>query len=317
MTPEISVIIPVFNNEKTIVRVVEALSRQKDINHEIIAVDNGSKDLSVSYLKTAAEKNKDYLFFLEEHKKGAAAARNTGVKKANSDLIIFLGGDIIPDKNLLARHLSVHIKEPENEVGCLGNVTWDPVLDPTPFMVFLENGGPQNAFGKIAGEEWVDPESFFYGSNVSLKKELFEKVGGFDEDNFDGYGWEDLELGYRLKKNNFRLKYEPSALGYHHHPYSLSFVRERSKKVGYGYVKYKNNHPSIKGWNLDDERWKYYFRELIFSKLLMSPVVALAEFGEKKYKWNCLYERLLSQSFYKGVHEALTKKELHVEKLQS
>lgn len=311
---KISVVIPVFNNEKTILKIIEILLKQRKINHEIIAVDNGSTDRSVFYLREAAERNKDYIYFFEERKRGAAAARNTGAKKAKSEVILFLGGDIIPDKNLLDRHWETHLQYPKIEIGCLGNVTWDQAVSPTPFMIFLENGGPQNAFGNLAGSDWADPEHYFYGSNISIKKEIFERAGGFDENNFSGYGWEDLELGYRLKKLNFRLKYEPTAVGFHHHFYSLSKVTERSKKVGRGFVKLKKKHPDIKGWDLKSEKWKYYFRGFLFNGMTTSFLTAVAKFGEKKYQWNRLYNRVLSQAFYKGVHEALTKKGSHVEK---
>jgi len=66
------------------------------------------------------------------------------------------------------------------------------------------------------------PWVFMCGGNVSISAEMFQRTGGFDE-NFTGWGLEDIELAYRLHNNGARFIYEPEAVNYHQtHSFSLS-----------------------------------------------------------------------------------------------
>lgn len=302
---KISVIIPVFNNSGTLPSVLRALlGQKKNGDYEIIFVDNGSKDASFKIIEQAARVNGSCIKVAREEKRGAAAARNKGAKLASSPIILFLGGDIIPQPGLLSNHLSVHELYPENHTGCLGLVTWDPAISPTPFMVYLEHGGPQNAFGEIAGTNFVDPEKYFYGSNISLKKETFMDSGGFADGAFSEYGWEDLELGVRLKKKGFQLYYEPEAKGYHHHRVSFLEVEERMVSVGRMYAVLKNMHPHVAGPDLERENKRYFWRKAVFTPWVVSALRVLALFFEQRKITPWLYGRLLSLAYYKGVHLA-------------
>ena len=78
----------------------------------------------------------------------------------------------------------------------LGHVRWAREVRVTPFMHWLEHG-VQFDYPAIDGIEagW----GRFYGANVSAKRELVERVGGFDEVRLP-YGYEDLDFGYRARR---------------------------------------------------------------------------------------------------------------------
>lgn len=311
--PEISVIVPCFNNLETLPRILDALSKENKINSEIIVVDNGSNDGSCEYLSKRAETQKN-LVFLTEEKRGAGAARNKGAVSARSSLLLFFGGDILPAGNLLGTHLATHTKNKDIKAGCLGFVTWAPDLPPTPFMVFLEHGGPQNAFGEIAGKTEVDSKKYFYGSNISLRKETFFAVGGFDTEHFSGYGWEDADLGLRLAKTGFRLFYEPLARGYHWHRLSLQDVQKRMLAIGEGLVALKKIHNEVADYDLVKERKKYWPRRIVFGWLLGGIIERLAMYCETRFVFPTLFRLAISQPFYNSVHVALKKREKCVDK---
>lgn len=314
LAPRISVVIPVFNNLATLPIICEALHRQNaSVPHEIIFVDNGSTDGSVEYLKKIQINSAGYARLFFENKRGAGAARNMGVKHSMSDIILFLGGDILPNEGLLSAHYKFHAENPECNYGCLGYITWDRNINPTPFMIFLEHGGPQNAFDEIAGKEYVDPSKYCYGSNLSLKKELFSSVGGFDAENFSRYGWEDMELGIRLKKRGFVLYYEPLARGWHSHFVTLRDVEKRMYWVGYNYVVLRTLHSELAGFDIAREKKKFWLRKI---RGLFYPFTKRrwAYFCEKKYIARRVYRDVLSQAFYIGVHAGMRERGKYVDK---
>jgi len=78
-------------------------------------------------------------------------------------------------------------------------------------------------------------------------------VGGFDEE-FTGYGHEDLELGYRLQKHGLSIRYNPRAINYHWHPVSFDEKCEKMKLAGFSTVRFYNKHRDARiklqlGWN--------------------------------------------------------------------
>jgi GT2 family glycosyltransferase len=302
--PEITVVIPAFNNVATIREVLTRLARQRGaLPHRVIVVDDGSSDATADAVRASSRRDNGVTLISGPHR-GAGAARNAGAGAADTELLLFLGADILPGPSLLRRHLSIHRQEPGESTGCLGFVTWDPRLPPTPFMVFLEHGGPQNAYGDIAGQTWVDPRRFFYGSNISLKRRAFLDAGGFDAEHFPGYGWEDLELGMRLAARGFRLRYEPAARGVHHHAVHLRDALNRMRAVGRGARVLAALHPEAEAVDLHRERRVGAARRAVFSPPVRRIVLRAARASEKRLLLHRLYRRNLSLAFYDGVHDA-------------
>jgi GT2 family glycosyltransferase len=88
--------------------------------------------------------------------------------------------------------------------------------------------------GVLFGYKSLFPEKevgfeYFYTCNLSVKREFLTN-GIFDE-NFQGYGYEDTELGYRLVNKGLRILYNPEAIGYHHKRMSYADVCRREELV--------------------------------------------------------------------------------------
>lgn len=91
-------------------------------------------------------------------------------------------------------------------------------------------GGHQFAYEKLKGKTETD-YNFFYTSNISLKTNTLKKYP-FDPE-FSGYGWEDIELGYRLhRKINLKLIYNKNAIAYHYHYMTIKDMQKRMEKIG-------------------------------------------------------------------------------------
>ncbi len=179
----LSVVIPTKDRFDALARTLDALGMQETnaASVETIVVDNGSGPDAVERLRARAGDGGSIPIRLLEHPSGGpAAARNAGVAAANGEVILFLGDDTEPaGRDLLRAHLALHAERPEEHYAVLGRITWNPRRPISPFMRWLENGGPQFHYWALDSGP-VDAASYFYSSHVSVKRSMLERIGGFD-----------------------------------------------------------------------------------------------------------------------------------------
>lgn len=293
---KLSVVIPSYNTNRSLAKVLTQLVPQiQRACGEILVVDDGSR--------VPVSSTSPLIRVIRQRHSGSASARNHGAKEATGDILLFLGADIIPLPQLIELHSAVHRQYPDPRVGCLGHVTWDPALPPSPWMVFLEHGGPQNAYERIAGTTWVDPESYLYAANISIKSSLFRASGGFDESMFSSYGWEDLEFGIRLSRTqNFRLLYEPTARGLHHHRVSVDDSLSRMESIGVGAKTLLDRYPDIPIVRKRHEYWAAPLRRILFPSIVQQVFTQTARYTASRYILPRFYTRILSFAFFKGFY---------------
>ena len=92
MNEKISIVVPVYNAEKTIVRCVESLRQQIYPYIEIILVNDGSKDKSLELCQQLKEKD-NRIIIINKQNGGVSSARNTGIKSASGKYIMFCDSD--------------------------------------------------------------------------------------------------------------------------------------------------------------------------------------------------------------------------------
>jgi len=247
----ITVVIPTKDRAPVLARTLAALEAQQagDAKIEAIVVDNGSSDDTVERVQTLMRDTGIPISLIEHPRGGPAAARNAAAAAANGDVLLFLGYDTEPEgRELLRAHLELHAARPQDNYGVLGRIAWSPRSPVTPFMHWLENGGPQFHYFELAPGP-VDAASYFYSSHASLKRSLFERVGGFDE-RFPGAAVEDTELGVRLAEAGLELDYHPDLLVLHDHPTTPGQSLRRSVAVGrsaalYNRLRPDRPHPAV------------------------------------------------------------------------
>jgi glycosyltransferase involved in cell wall biosynthesis len=239
------VIIPTYNVARVIPQTLAALWPQTvpaGWSVRVVLADDGSTDDTRQVIKKNLATAAWPTLFLPGEHAGPAVTRNRALSVATGELVLFLGADILLRPNALATHLQWHTDHPQAEVGAVGMIRWDPRLRPTSLMEWMMHGGPQNNFDDLLGRLWAEPAQAFYGAQASLKRSFL----GSDRfaTTFQGYGWEDLELGRRLQQRGLRLRVLHTALGLHHHFYSVSQIAHRQQQAGRGLVHYQRLYPA-------------------------------------------------------------------------
>ncbi|WP_368236368.1 glycosyltransferase family 2 protein [Clostridium perfringens] len=117
---KVSIIIPYFNNENTIIRALDSVKKQTFKDYEIIIINDGSKDKSEELVLNWIENNK---FITIKHiiqdNKGPSSARNRGIQLSKCDFVAFLDADDSWDFNKLEIQIDIMIKN--NDIGIIGS----------------------------------------------------------------------------------------------------------------------------------------------------------------------------------------------------
>lgn len=206
----ISVVIPTYNRLPILQKSLDALEQQeltdnKVKDYEIVLVDDGSTDQTLTWLAENKARLPHVKIFQQNHQ-GAAAARNLGVTNALGNIIIFIDSDLVVTKSFLQSHADALVQG-EQELKSDRLFTYGAVINTNNF------NNPTSEPYKITDFS----AAYFATGNVAIARKWLEQVGLFDT-GFKLYGWEDLELGVRLKKINLKLIKCPQAVGYHWHP---------------------------------------------------------------------------------------------------
>lgn len=202
----VSVIIPTYNRGKPLCDTLESLFKQDYDNYEIIVVDQSIKKFpeKESFLKKY--QNRFRYFTLSTP--SLPGARNFGIKKAKGKIVLFVDDDIVARKNLISGHISSY--EDSGVAAVAGRVvTFGQKVEPD-----FQGVGKISFWGMVAGgySSKIRQEiGNLIGCNMSFRKAILEKVGGFDE-NFVGNALrEETDVALRIKKFGWKIVFEPKA----------------------------------------------------------------------------------------------------------
>ena len=205
----VSVVIPTYNRRPILEKCLLALERQQvspEIDrYEVVVVDDGSTDGTPDWLRGAAERF-PHVRLIEQSHGGPAEGRNRGVDHAHGDVIVFIDSDLVVTDSFLSCHASSLVRSWEAR-GDLLCFTYGAVVNTANF------DQPTAERHKLRDLSWA----YFATGNVAIAKEVLQRAGLFDT-GFRLYGWEDLELGERLRRMGVQLIKCPAAVGYHWHP---------------------------------------------------------------------------------------------------
>ncbi len=231
-----TVAIPSYNRENLLKLNLDITIKQvlsSEIKGEILVIDDFSNDETIKLLKEyKALYPENFRYFTHNINRGIAKTRNHLVKEAKGKYIIFIDSDVIPSQNLIKNHLESLLSE--KNIICQGSLILSSNLE----NISAKKFNPFTDFSR----------AYFDTANVSVEKEKIIAAGYFDE-NFTGYGWEDLELGIRLKKSGLKIVRNKKAYAYHYQPgLSLDDMDKliiKEKERARGAVYFAKKHPSF------------------------------------------------------------------------
>lgn len=240
----ISVIIPTYNRERMLPGVLDAwreLNRVTHIPYEILFSDDGSEDGTVALLEAV---NDLPIRVLRNQHGGASAARNAAIRDARGQRLLIIGDDIFPDPDLLNVHWRLG-EEQGPMVATLGVVDWHPELKINHLMDHItEIGNEQFSYNRLPDGKYVDFRHF-YTCNICVDRSMLVNQETLFDHRFDQYGFEDIELGYRLSLQGMRLFYTREAKGDHFHPYVIDGFCRRQISAGKMAVVFRGVHPGV------------------------------------------------------------------------
>ncbi|HXP94351.1 MAG TPA: glycosyltransferase [Candidatus Binatia bacterium] len=190
-----------YNRAHLLGRVLEACFEQTVRDYEVVLVDDGSKDATPLVIERAQATARVPFIVVSQANAGLAKARNSGLRRATGERIIFIDDDILPMPNFVAEHLRSHASAPDAIVrgAVINTESFDDL--PPPIWTAANYSG-----------------NYFWTSNVSIARKRLDAVGGFFDESFSEYGWEDIELGLRLRFAGTRSVFNRFAVAFHYKP---------------------------------------------------------------------------------------------------
>jgi GT2 family glycosyltransferase len=223
-----------------------ALDYPKD-HYEIVVINDGRDGSSDAVVEEFARSSGIAVKFARQEKRGAGAARNHGAKLAAGSMLFFVDDDIEVGEYHVEQHLRTH----EAHGPCLvnGREEWSPetmtVLDNSHFgryRISLKERHRWPETSSDRGAPFPEPEALV-ACDLSIPKEVFQALGGFDEQFVHG-GAEDRELGLRAAAKGYPLVRNDMIKVWHHDPVdSLSRAGSREERYARGVVTLARKFP--------------------------------------------------------------------------
>lgn len=210
----LTIIIPTKDRVQILSELLESIKALIDLNGicpAIIVADNGSEDSTFEQVTSLARNFPVPLNVIKVLRPGKSAAVNEAVKIAHGEFLAFLDDDVVVERNWLSA-VEEFFQDGRFQVG-QGAIHLPPSANPhTLHLVDLYRTVP-----RIAYDDTVSTLHSLNGANFFMTRNLFDRVGGFDERLGPGAAGtsEDVELAWRLIRSGAAIGYAPKAMVFH------------------------------------------------------------------------------------------------------
>lgn len=231
--PKISIIVPAFNEAKTIKNCIESLHALDYPNFEIIVIDDGSSD------KTFEIANKcDYAKVYTQENQGKPIALNNGISRSSGEIILTVDADTELDKEALKTITKRFAAN--NKLGAVaGNVK---VKKEPTILNTIQSAEYSTGINLIRkGQSVLGTVMIVPGPVAALKKEAIEKVGFFSDDTFA----EDFDITVKILKEGYEIEYEEASLAYTDAPKNTEDLIKQRRRWYRGMIQVLDKHKSM------------------------------------------------------------------------
>lgn len=207
---KVSVVIPTLNREKELIDTIEKVLVDQYLDFEVIVVDQTETHLPDTADRLSELKEKIEL--ITEPVKSLPHARNVGVAHASGEIILFVDDDIIPKPGLLSAHAS---RYSDPKVGGVGGRILAASDEGKPEPERVVSITPWGAFNDYFYATHAEEVATVRGANMSFRREVYIKAGGFDENYIGNAMREETDFSFRVRNLGYQLVFEPKAEVFH------------------------------------------------------------------------------------------------------
>ncbi|HTI10117.1 MAG TPA: glycosyltransferase [Puia sp.] len=258
----VSIVIPTYNRSKLLDFTLASIKNQhfdKAIL-EVLVIDDGSSDDTASMIKGYEDHLSIRYFFQEDKGYRVASARNIGIDNARGEIIIFVDSGMILGRNFVKAHFESH-ETSNTEMAVIGYMfgLQEKKSEKDFLMEHINVANPDETMRLlIRKRKCLDirqdnfhlcnskindlpaPWSLFWTGNASVKRDALLKTGFFDINFNLRWGMEDIDLGYRLYKNNipFTLNRKAASIHYPHPSDTAKKLKEEAINKTYFHTKH-------------------------------------------------------------------------------
>jgi glycosyltransferase involved in cell wall biosynthesis len=260
---KISVVIITFNRKNDIAETIKAFERQTYEDKEIIVVDNASDDGT----REMMQRDFPHIQYLWLPENFDIRSINIGIELSSGDVIWRTDDDAYPESDHALETAAAILKNnPDIHIISMDNIEVRSGYQLSkwyPFDVDRENVPPDGY-----------PASAFPGTGAAIRREVFDKVGGFW-----GFGFEEIDLCAKAIIAGFNVRYFPNLRVLHFNTPSPMFISERWLKITNQFVRFQ---------------WKYFPFFRAFYRTTVVYIIQAALGIRKGVKFSALVESFFS-----------------------
>ncbi|MEP2706529.1 MAG: glycosyltransferase [Roseibium sp.] len=243
--PWISAVIATRDRPNSLLRCIRSLLAQSYTAMDIIIVDNAPKSSATEDLIANVFGGSEQVKYIREQRPGLSFAHNTGLARAQGEIVAFTDDDVVADPDWVAA-IAVQFAR-SNTIGCVTGMILPAELD-TRAQYWTERHG---GFGKgvvrrvfdLNDNRSTDPlfpynaGTFGSGANMAFRRDALSKIGTFDAALGAGTparGGDDLASFVAIVEAGYQLVYEPNAIVWHFHRRTEAGIRKQAYGYGVG-----------------------------------------------------------------------------------
>lgn len=252
----VSIIMPMRDNETTIVQSLKSIEKQKYPIDKVIIIDDGSKDNSNKMVRIFMKKTPLKIILITRKKNGGLGSSfNLGVRKATSPLVILFHSDCALNSEIEIKKITDPFREDPTVLATY------PTIE-LPLSIWITYDFWEKClFSRIAGKGYAGPTSKF----DCIKKDVYLKVGGFDTVQFS-VGGEDMDFAEKISRTGkFVLsKARASHLHYLGNNFTFQEFLRKQKQYTMAYGRLLRRRPQL-----------FFGKSIIF---MVKPFLAILAF---------------------------------------
>ncbi len=307
-TPLLSIIVPTIGRPASMQRLLRSLSAQAGApSFDVVVVVDG-----IPAAEAGVGDPRGWPFVVRvvpSAGRGAAAARNSGVRESAGHVLVFLDDDMEVDGGALSAHAVFHAGGPDR-IGA-GSLT--PAVTETGLI-----GAALAGWWEVIEEQMADPRHRFTFRDVltghcSMRRRTFDRVGGFDETL---RCHEDFDFGYRALQHGLSIRRVTGAQARHHDRSTLRNILARKREEGRAGVQMAERHPALRrvlplGRGLAAGRLATLVQRVAVDGAYSGAAVPIVCAGglrlfealQMRDKWRTVLERAMDYWYWRGVRE--------------